>query len=284
MSSVFFVLKKDGKKRMVQDYRYLNSWTIKNNYPLPLISDLIDSIGKKKVFTKIDLRWGYNNVRIKEEDEWKAVFSMPERSFKPIVMFFGLTNSPATFQAMMNDLLRDLVMEEKVAVFIDNVMIAMETEEGYNEIVEEVLRRLEENDLFVKPEKYIWKVREVGFLGVIIGEDRVEMEKEKVQEIIEWPVPRSVKDVQKFLGLANYYRWFVKDFTKIAKLLYKITRKENKWGWGERQQKAFEELKERFTTEPVLVTPDLDKEMRVEVDMSDFAIEGVLLMKCEDER
>ena len=281
---VFFVPKKDRKKRMVQDYQYLNSWTIKNNYPLLLISDLIDSIEKKKVFTKMDLRWGYNNVRIKEGDEWKAVFLMPEGSFEPMVIFFGLTNSPATFQAMMNDLLRDLVMEEKVAVFIDNVMIAMETEEGYNEIVEEVLRRLEENDLFVKPEKYIWKVREVGFLGVIIGEDRVEMEKEKVQEIIEWPVPRSVKDVQKFLGLANYYRWFVKDFTKIAKLLYKITRKENKWGWGERQQKAFEELKERFTTEPVLVTPDLDKEMRVEVDMSDFAIEGVLLMKCEDER
>ena len=281
---VFFVPKKDRKKRMVQDYQYLNSWTIKNNYPLLLISDLIDSIEKKKVFTKMDLRWGYNNVRIKEGDEWKAVFLMPEGSFEPMVIFFGLTDSPATFQAMMNDLLRDLVMEEKVAVFIDNVMIAMETEEGYNEIVEEVLRRLEENDLFVKPEKYIWKVREVGFLGVIIGEDRVEMEKEKVQERIEWPVPRSVKDVQKFLGLANYYRWFVKDFTKIAKLLYKITRKENKWGWGERQQKAFEELKERFTTEPVLVTPDLDKEMRVEVDMSDFAIEGVLLMKCEDER
>jgi len=123
----------------------------------------------------------------------------------------------------------------------------------------------------------------VGFLGVIIGKDRVKMEKEKVQGVIEWPVPRSVKDVQKFLGLANYYKWFVKDFAKIAKLLHEIMRKENKWSWGERQQKAFEELKERFTTEPVLVTPDLDKEMRVKVDTSDFAIEGVLLMKCEDE-
>ena len=165
---------------MVQDYRYLNSWTIKNNYPLPLISDLIDSIGKKKVFTKMDLRWGYNNVRIKEGDEWKAAFSTPEGSFEPTVMFFGLTNSPATFQAMINDLLRDLVVEEKVAVFIDDVMVATETEEGHDEIVEEVLRRLEENDLFVKPEKCVWKVREVGFLGVIIGEDGVRMEKEKV--------------------------------------------------------------------------------------------------------
>ena len=203
---VFFVPKKDGKKRMVQDYQYLNSWMVKNNYLLPLISDLINSIRKKKVFTKMDLRWGYNNVRIKEGDEWKVVFLTSEGSFEPMVMFFGLTNSPAMFQAMMNDLLRDLVVEEKVAVFIDDVMIAMETEEGHDEIVEEVLRRLEENDLFVKPEKCVWKVKEVGFLGVIIGEDRVRMEKKKVQRVIEWPVPRSVKDVQKFLGLANYYR------------------------------------------------------------------------------
>ena len=141
---------------------------------------MIDSIGKKKVFTKMDLQWRYNNVRIKEGDEWKAAFSMPEELFEPMVMFFGLTNLPATFQAMMNDLLRDLVVEENVTVFIDNVMIATETEEGYDEIVEEVLKRLEENDLFVKPEKCVWKVREVEFLGVIIGENRVRMEKEKV--------------------------------------------------------------------------------------------------------
>jgi len=149
-------------------------------------------------------------------------------------MFFGLTNSPATFQAMMNNVLRDLVVEEKVAVFIDDVMIATETEEGHDDIVEEVLKRLEENDLFVKPEKCVWKVRKVGFLEVIIGEDGVKMEKEKVQGVIEWPVPRNVKDVQKFLGLANYYRWFVKDFAMIAKPLYETTRKEKKWDWGEK--------------------------------------------------
>ena len=131
---------------------------------------------------------------------------MPEGSFELMVIFFGLTNLPATFQAMMNDFLRNLVVEKKVVVFIDNMMIVTETEEGHDEIVEEVLRRLEENDLFVKPEKCVWKVREVGFLGVIIGEDRVRMEKEKVQGVIKWPVPKSVKDVQKFLGLANYYR------------------------------------------------------------------------------
>jgi len=123
--------------------------------------DLIDSIGKKKVFTKMDLHWRYNNVRIKEGDEWKAAFSMPEGSFEPTVMFFGLTNSPATFQAMINDQLRDLVVEEKVAVFINDVMVATETEKGHDEIVEEMLRRLDENNLFMKLEKCVWKVRGV---------------------------------------------------------------------------------------------------------------------------
>ena len=123
-------------------------------------------------------------MKIKEENEWKAAFSMSKGSFEPIVMFFGLTNLPATFQAMMNDLFRNLVVEEKVVVFIDDIIIVTETEKGHDEI-EEVLRRLEENDLFVKPEKCIWKVREVGFLGVIIGEDGVRMEKKKVQRVIE---------------------------------------------------------------------------------------------------
>jgi len=135
-----------------------------------------------------------------------------------MVIFFGLTNSPATFQVMMNDLLRDMIEKKGVAVFIDDVMIGTKTEEEHNEIVEEVLRRMEENDLFVKPEKCVWKVREVGFLGVVIGSDRVRMEKEKVQEVVDWPVPKSVKDVQKFLGLANYYRQFIKDFAKIVML------------------------------------------------------------------
>ena len=131
----------------------MNSWMVKNNYPLPLILDLIDSIGKKRMFTKMNLRWGYNNVRIKEGDEWKVVFSMLEGLFEPTVMFFGLTNLPAMFQTMINNLLRDLVVEKKIVVFIDDVMVTMETEEGHNKIVKEVLRRLEENDLFVKPEK-----------------------------------------------------------------------------------------------------------------------------------
>ena len=139
---------------MVQDYRYLNKWMIKNNYPLPLISDVLENIGIKKIFTKMDLRWGYNNMRIKKGDEWKATFMMPEGWFEPTVMFFGLTNSLATFQTMMNELLRDLINTEKVAVFIDDIIVGIETEEGHDELVAEVVKRLEENDLYMKLEKY----------------------------------------------------------------------------------------------------------------------------------
>ena len=194
------------------DYCNLNDQTVKNNYPLPLITDLIDNMGSKCVFTKMDLRWGFNNMRIKEGDEWKGAFMTHMGSFEPTVIFFGMTNSPATFQAMMNEILRDMINEGKVAAFVDDVLVGTEMEEGHDEIVEEVLKQLEKNDLYVKPEKCVWRVRKIGFLGVIIGPNRIEMEKEKVNGVLSWPEPKNVKDIRKFLGLANYYRRFIKDF------------------------------------------------------------------------
>ena len=158
-------------------------------------------------------------MRIKEGDEWKAAFTTLEGSFELIVMFFGLTNSPAMFQAMMNELLRDLINTEKVAVFIDDVIVGTEMEEGYDEIVAKVIRRLEENDLYVKLEKYKWKVRKVGFLGVVIGPDGIKIEKEKVKEVLEWLTPKCVKDIQKFLGLTNYYHRFIQGFASIIRPL-----------------------------------------------------------------
>jgi len=126
-------------------------------------------------------------VRIKEGNKWKGAFMMHIGSFEPTVMFFGMMNLPATFQAMMNEILRDLINEEKVVAFIDDVLVGTETEEGHDEIVEEILRRLEDNDLYVKPEKCVWKVRKIGFLGVVIGPDGIEMEKEKVDGVLSWP-------------------------------------------------------------------------------------------------
>jgi len=192
---VFFVGKKNGKKWMVQDYQYLNEWIIKNNHLLSLISDVLENIRTKKVFMKIDLRWGYNNMRIKKGDEWKVAFMTLEGSFEPTVMFFGLTNSPTMFQVMMNELLQDLINTEKVAAFIDDIIVGMDMEEGHNKLVAEIIRRLEENNLYIKLEKYKWKVWKVGFLEVVIGPDRIKMEKEKVKGVLEWLTPKCVKDV-----------------------------------------------------------------------------------------
>jgi len=158
------------------------------------------------MFTKIDLRWGHNNVRIKEGEELNTAFSTSEDAFELAVIFFGLINSLITFQAMMNDLLRDIIETEDVAAFIDDVMVGKETEEEHDDIVEEVLRRIAENDLFVKPEKCVWKIREIGFLEGVIEPDRMKIEKEKVQRVVDWPVPKDMKNVQKFLELANHYR------------------------------------------------------------------------------
>ena len=212
------------------------------------------------------------------------MFTTYIRAYEPTVMYFGLTNSSATFQTMMNDLFWDLINQGDTATFINDILVATDTEEGHDELVEEVLKRLEENDLFVKPEKCKWKVREIEFLGVVIGPRGVEMQKEKVEGVLNWPAPRNVKEVQKFLGLANYYRRFIKDFAKIAAPLHVLVRKEQKWKWEKEQEKVFGKLKEVFTTEPVLAIPDIDREMRVEEDTLDYAMGGVLSLKGEDGR
>ena len=284
MSPVHFVAKKDGKRRIVQDYQHINEGTIKNVYPLPLISDILDVVGMKKVFTKLDLHWGYNNVRIKEGNKWKAVFTTHIGSYELTVMYFSLTNSPATFQTMMNNLFRDMVNQGSTATFIDDIIIATDMEERHDEIVEEVLWRLEENDLFVKPEKCRWKVREVEFLGVVIRPGGVRIQKEKVGGVLSWLTPRSAKDIQKFMGLTNYYRRFIQDFSKVAKPLNMLVGKDRKWEWRTEQQGAFKELKRRFTMEPVLAVPDRDQEMRVEADASDYATEGMLSVKGVDRK
>jgi len=153
--------------------------------------------------------------------------------FELTVMFFGMMNSPATFQAMMNKILRDMINEGKVVVFVDDVLVGTETEEGHDKIVEEILKRLEENDLYIKPEKCVWKVQKIGFLGVVIGPDGIEMEKKKVNRVLSWPEPKNVKDVRKFLGLVNYYRRFIKNFAQVARPMNVLTRKDIKWQWKE---------------------------------------------------
>jgi len=213
-----------------------------------------------------------------------VAFTTHVGSFELVVMFFGMMNSPATFQGMMNEIMRDLINEGKMAVFVDDVLVGIDSEEGHDEIVVEVLKWLEENDLYVKPEKCSWKTNKVNFLGVVMDQGKIEMEEDKVAGVLDWPTPRTVRDVRKFLGLANYYRRFIKNFATLAKPLNMLTRKDEKWKWEKAQQKAFKQLKGIFTTRPLLVAPDLDKEFRVEVNASNFAIGGVLSIKCKDNK
>ena len=170
-----------------------------------MITQLVDELQGAKLFTKMDLRWGYNNVCIKENDEWKAAFTCFCRSFEPLIMYFGLCNSPATFQAMMNENFAD--MDNDVVVYIDDLMIFTNTENQaeHDKIILKVLRRLEENDLFVKPEKCMFCATEVDFLSMIVGCDGIKMNQEKVKAILEWPELKTVKGVRSFLGLANFY-------------------------------------------------------------------------------
>jgi len=228
MSSVFFVSKKDRSKRIVIDYCSLNKQTIKNNYLLLLITDLIDNMGSKRIFMKINLQWSFNNMRIKEGNKWKGAFTMHIGLFELTVMFFRMTNLPATFQAIINEILRDLVNKGKVTIFVNNVLVRTEIEEEHDKVIEKVLKRLEENNLYVKPEKCVWKVRKIEFLRVIIEPNRIEMEKKKVNGVLSWPEPRNMKDIRKFLDLVNYYRRFIKNFAQVARPMNVLTRKDIK--------------------------------------------------------
>ena len=178
---------------------------VKNNYPLPLIAQLVDKLKETKMFIRMNLRWSYNNIHIKEGDEWKATFICHHSAFEPLVMFFSLCNSPSTFQIIMNKILAD--MEDVVMVYIDDIMIFTKTDDlkKYDEIILEVLHHLEENDLNIKPEKYTFCTTEVDFLRMIVGEDGIKMDQEKVKAVLDWPAPLNIKGVRSFLGLANFY-------------------------------------------------------------------------------
>ena len=184
----------------------------------------------------------------------------------------------------MNKILQDLINTGEVVSFIDDVIVEIKGEEKHDNVVKEVIKRLAENYLYVKPEKCKQKVRKVEFLGVVIEQERTKRKEEKVKAVLDQPVPKLVKDIQKFLELANYYRRFVGEFAKIARLLHELIRKEQKWEWEIEQEKSFEVLRKWFTKELVLVAPDLDKKMRMEVDVLDYAIGKVLSMECNDRR
>ncbi len=248
--------------------------------PLPLISELLDKLKKARYFTALDVRWGYNNIRIKEGDKWKAAFRTNRGLFEPTVMFFGLTNSPATFQAMMNEIFRELITEGFVVVYLDDILIFTETMEEHTQITKRVLQILTDNKLYLKPEKCQFHKIELDYLGHKISHDTIAMDPIKVAGVTEWPTPKTKKELQSFLGFANYYRRFIKDFSHIAHPLHRLTGNDE-WKWKEEQQAAFEALKRAITEAPVLRMPRDEGQYKVEADASNFAT-GAVLSQLQD--
>ena len=279
---VFYIPKKDGKRRLVIDYQPLNKYTIPNAYPLPLIQEIMDALSNSRIFTKMDLRWGYYNIQIKKGDEWKAAFSTRLGLYEPLVMQFGLCNAPATFQRMMNEVFSDLIAQRKVFIYLDDILIHTPAKEGHEELIREVLCRLQGNDLYVKPEKCDFMVEKVEFLGVIVGDGKVEISPSKLSAINDWPVPSKLKEVQSFLGTANFCRRFIQGFSTLVRPLHDLCKKDQPWSWGDAQQKAFDTIKKAFTTAPVLKIADPQLQLRVDTDASEYAIGAVLYSKWQD--
>jgi hypothetical protein len=279
---IFFVKKKDRSLCLVQDYRALNAVTKKNKFPIPRISDLVDRLLASSIFTSMDLRWGFNNVRIWEGDEEKAAFITPKGLFEPTVMYFGFCNAPSTFQQMMNKVLHEEIATEHVVVYIDNILIFTDNLTLHRQLVHQVLEKLAKNNLFIKPEKCRFEQLEVKFLGLIVGKNSIKMNPSKVEGITKWPAPTKVKHIQAFLSLANFYRRFIKDFAKIVCLLTLLTCKDVPWKWDDLCQSAFEYLKTAFTTTPILQIPNDIAPYCLETDLSDFATGAVLEQKGKD--
>jgi hypothetical protein len=203
---VFFIKKKDGKLRFVQDYRALNAITRKNRYPLSLIDDLIHTLKDARYFTKLDVRWGYNNVRIREGDEWKAAFRTNRGLFEPLVMYFGLTHSPATFQTMMNEIFQDLITEGIVSMYVNDILIFTNSLEEHRRITCLVLDRMRDHKLYLRPEKCEFEKTRIEYLGVIISHNKVEMDPVKIAGVADWPRHSNKKEVQSFVGFVNFYQ------------------------------------------------------------------------------
>jgi len=276
VAPVFFIKKKDGSIWLVQDYCALNAVTVKNKYPLPLISELVSQLRRAKYFTKLDVQWGFNNVHIKPRDKWKAAFHTNHGLFEPLMMFFGMTNSSATFQTMMNDIFRTLIAEGIVVVYLDDILIFTETKEEHEQAVQRVLEVLVEHKLFLRPEKCKFHRRQIEYLGLVISENQVEMDPVKVVRVHDWPTLENRTDVQAFIDFINFYRRFIQDFSTIARPLFDLTCSDKAWNWDTKEQEAFKHLKTAVTTTPVLVSPQDLEPFCIEADSSDFASGAVL--------
>ncbi|WVZ70990.1 hypothetical protein U9M48_019617 [Paspalum notatum var. saurae] len=273
---VLFLDKKDGSRRMYVDYRALNDVTIKNKYPLPRIDDLFDQLQGACVFSKIDLRSGYHQMKIRPSDIPKTAFITRFGLYEYTVMSFGLTNAPAYFMNLMNKVFMEY-LDKFVVVFIDDILIYSKTEEEHEEHLRLVLQKLREHKLYAKLSKCEFWLDQVPFLGHIVSKGVIMVDPSKISSVMDWKVPEVVKEVRGFLGLAGYYRRFIESFSRIAKPMTSLPEKGVPFIWTKETQAAFDELKKRLTTAPVLTLPDLTKSFIVYCDASKEEFESLNL-------
>ncbi len=288
---VLFVKKPGGKLRMCIDFRALNAVTKKNGYPLPRIQECLDQIGDAKYLSKIDLTQGYYQVRVATKDREKTAFNTREGKFEYLAMPFGLANAPATFQTMMNRILRPFIKERFVIVYLDDILIFSKNAHEHWQHLTKVFKALRENKLYAKPSKCLLAVEELEFCGHLVGHGQVQPLRSKIDMIVNWPTPTNVHEVRQFLGLATYYRRFIRNFAKICVPLHDLLKEEDvekrkkkfrRIIWTAMCANAFRTLKQALTSGPILRQPDTRRAFVIETDASEWAIGCVLLQVDTD--
>jgi hypothetical protein len=278
-----FAKKPDGGLRFCIDYRDINSKTIKNRYPLPLIQETLDLLAGARIYTKLDVRGAYNLVRVKDGDEHMLAFRIRYGLFEPLVMQFGTTNAPADFQGYINDTIWE-ALDRFASTYPDDILIYSNSIEEHEEHVKWIMERLLKAGLYLKPEKCEFHKETVKYLGLIISTSGVSMDPDKVDTVRNWSREKKTAnshlnnlfEVQQFLGFCNYYRRFIKGYSDIAEPLTRLTKKDTPFEWLEDQQRAFEEMVLKFTTAPTLRHFDHSREGILETDASDYVSAGVL--------
>jgi hypothetical protein len=275
---VLLVPKKDGTWRMCVDCRAINNITVKYRHPIPRLDDMLDELHGSCIFTKIDLKSGYHQIRMKEGDEWKTAFKTKYGLYEWLVMPFGLTNAPSTFMRLMNHALRAF-LGRFVVVYFDDILVYSKSLDEHIDHLHCVLAVLRKEKLYANLKKCSFCLDKVVFLGYVVSAKGIAVDEEKVKAIKEWPTPKSITEVRSFHGLASFYRRFVKDFSTLAAPLTEIVKKSVGFKWGSEQDRAFIEIKERLCGAPLLALPDFSKTFEIECDASGIGIGAVLMQE-----
>ncbi|GKA13629.1 putative reverse transcriptase domain-containing protein, partial [Tanacetum coccineum] len=273
---VLFVKKKDGSFRMCIDYRELNKLTVKNRYPLPRIDDLFDQLQGSSVYSKIDLRSGYHQLRVRDEDILKTAFRTRYGHYEFQVMPFGLTNAPTVFMDLMNRVCRPY-LDKFLIVFIDDILIYSKTKEEHDVHLKLILELLKKEELYAKFSKCDFWLSKVQFLGHVIDSEGIHVDPAKIESIKDWESPKTPTEIRQFLGLAGYYQRFIEGFSKIAKPMTKLTQKSVKFNWGEKEETAFQTLKQKLCSAPILALPEGSENFIVYCDASHKGLGAVLI-------